>query len=86
MIPSFNADDESMEATTVRLASLHGIEKIELLPFHKLATGKCESLGREYAARDSIPPPSKSCGGTPPGLLPTAFLFSIITTREGTRL
>lgn len=56
VIPGYNADIVSMRGIADRLACLQGIEKVELLPFHRLGTGKSESLGREYAAHDAVPP------------------------------
>jgi len=45
VIPRVNNNRKDMEAIASFLQGLKGIEMIELLPFHKLAAGKYESLG-----------------------------------------
>lgn len=56
VIPGFNADPADMGRIAGSLAHLQGIEKVELMPFHRLGTGKCESLGRTYVAEHLAPP------------------------------
>ena len=56
-IPNFNADRETVCKIAETVASVqekmgHKIQKFELMPFHKTAAGKYESLGLKYAAED----------------------------------
>lgn len=54
LIPGFNTAEEDIAAISVRLKSF-GITAVDLLPFHRLGSGKYEALGLAYAFRD-IPP------------------------------
>ena len=69
VIPGFNADPADMGWIAESLAHLQVIEKVELMPFHRLGTGKCESLGRTYAA-EHLSPPSREA------LIELAALFA----------
>jgi pyruvate formate lyase activating enzyme len=46
---------DNMVRTADLLRPLDGIERVELLTFHRLGGGKYESLGRTYVARDLVP-------------------------------
>jgi len=56
LIPGFNNSPEDIRALA-KLIYGSGIKKAELLPFHRLATGKYEALGCEYPYADT--PPAK---------------------------
>ena len=50
VIPGMNDSPEEMAAMADILAGIPGLEKVELLPFHRLGGGKYESLGMTYRA------------------------------------
>lgn len=45
LIPGVNDDDANLEASGRFAAELSGVERLSLLPFHRLGTGKRERLG-----------------------------------------
>ena len=54
LIPNFNCDDESICEICHRLADL-GIDRVELLPFHRLGSAKYEAMGIKYAYAEQAP-------------------------------
>lgn len=52
VIPGVNDTTESMTALADLIRNLPGIEQVELIPFHKMATEKYESLGLVYEVED----------------------------------
>ncbi len=54
LIPGFNTDKKSIEDISERLKEA-GVEKVYLLPFHRLGSGKYTALGRDYAYKDTEP-------------------------------
>lgn len=54
LIPDFNTDTESVNSIGKLLCSL-GIEKVELLPFHRLGSSKYEAMGLNYLYKDVEP-------------------------------
>ena len=54
LIPDFNCDDESIYEICHRLADL-GIDRVELLPFHRLGSAKYEAMGIKYAYAEQAP-------------------------------
>ena len=48
LIPGFNTDEASISAMGQHLKKL-GIHRVELLPFHRLGSGKYEAMGLPYA-------------------------------------
>lgn len=56
LIPGFNADEDSVKALTACILSL-GAREVDLLPFHRLGSGKYTALGRTYAYKDTPPLP-----------------------------
>ena len=54
LIPGFNTDAASVDAICEELSAL-GIRRVELLPFHRLGSGKYETLGLDYAYRHTSP-------------------------------
>jgi pyruvate formate lyase activating enzyme len=50
-------DEESNVAGVARFAAeLGNVERVDVLPFHRLGTAKYERLGLEYPLRDAVPP------------------------------
>lgn len=56
LVPTLSDQPEAIEALAKYLSQYNNIEKIELLPFHKMGEYKWESLGLEYRLKD-IPEP-----------------------------
>ncbi len=54
LIPDFNTDSESVRAICERLTGL-GVTHVELLPFHRLGSGKYEAMGRSYPYENKEP-------------------------------
>lgn len=48
VIPTFNATPEEIYDIAMFAASLKGVEKLHLLPYHRLGQGKYEGLNRPY--------------------------------------
>lgn len=48
VIPTFNHTPEEIRAIAEFAVSLPGVERLHLLPYHRLGEGKYEGLGREY--------------------------------------
>ncbi len=49
VIPAFNDTHKEIDDIAMFAASLPGVEKLHLLPYHRLGQGKYEGLGRQYA-------------------------------------
>ncbi len=58
VVPGYHDDDESAHRLGEFIKEMDNIEKIELLPYHKLGAHKWETLGFEYELKD-VAPPSK---------------------------
>ena len=54
LIPEFNTDTDSIAGICSMLSAM-GIKKVELLPFHRLGSGKYEALDMVYAYKDCKP-------------------------------
>lgn len=52
VIPGFNAARDVLAEMARFLAGIDPVERVDLLPFHRLAGAKYESLGRGYRAAD----------------------------------
>jgi pyruvate formate lyase activating enzyme len=50
VIPGVNSTCENMDAMIGFLKSLRAFEQVELIPFHKMASVKYDSLDMEYTA------------------------------------
>lgn len=59
IIPDFNDSIDDQTAIADFVADLDNIEKVELLPFHRLGLGKYNAMGLEYEA-DGIKPPEEN--------------------------
>lgn len=56
VIPTFNDSKEEILAIATYADSLPGVERIHLLPYHRLGQDKYEGLGRPYLMGDILPP------------------------------
>lgn len=56
VIPGFNDRVDEIEDIARFSATLSGVKKIHLLPYHRLGQDKYEGLGREYLMGDVLPP------------------------------
>jgi pyruvate formate lyase activating enzyme len=59
LVPGINDSEENIRATAEFLQSLK-LPKIELMPFHRFASGKYEALGISYAMKDLLSPSGES--------------------------
>ena len=55
VIPTFNNTPEEIRDIAEFAASLPGVSKLHLLPYHRLGQGKYDGLGREYTMRHIEP-------------------------------
>lgn len=58
IVPGYTDDDESAHKLGEFIKDMDNIEKIELLPYHKLGAHKWEAMGEEYPL-EGVEPPSK---------------------------
>ncbi len=56
VVPGFNDRIDEIESIARFADSLKGVDKIHLLPYHRLGQDKYEGLGREYLMGDVLPP------------------------------
>jgi len=56
VIPTFNERPEEIKAIALFANKLPGVERICLLPYHRLGQDKYEGLEREYPMKDILPP------------------------------
>lgn len=56
VIPGFNDKIYEIESIARFSATLPGVRRIHLLPYHRLGQDKYEGLGREYLMGDVLPP------------------------------
>ena len=56
VIPTFNDSVEEIQAIARFADSLPGVNKIHLLPYHRLGQDKYEGLGRPYLMEGILPP------------------------------
>lgn len=56
VIPTFNDTVEEIQSIARFADTLPGVEKIHLLPYHRLGQDKYQGLGREYLMGDIAPP------------------------------
>ncbi len=52
VIPTFNETPEEIRAIAKFAATLPGVKRLHLLPYHRLGQDKYEGLGREYTMKD----------------------------------
>ena len=56
VIPGFNSDPENIDQTGAFIASLPGVRRINMLPYHCAATAKYKNLGLEIQSSGNEPP------------------------------
>jgi len=56
LVPTLSDFDEDLYRLADFIKTLNNVEKIEVLPYHKLGVYKWESLGLEYKLKDVEPP------------------------------
>ena len=56
VVPTFNDTENEIRAIAKFAASLPRVEKLHLLPYHRLGMDKYASLGRQYTLPDVLPP------------------------------
>ncbi|MBQ2676289.1 MAG: pyruvate formate lyase-activating protein [Clostridia bacterium] len=60
MVPGLTLEEEQLEKTAKYLRGYSCIERVELLPFHKMGEYKWEQLNREYTLKDTpVPTPEQ---------------------------
>ncbi len=59
IIPSINADEENLRNTALFLSTLENIQKVDLLPYHNIASDKYQRMGHKYALKDVKTPSAK---------------------------
>ena len=60
LVPGLNDSSENIEATARFVAEAGGVERMELLPYHRYGMHRYELLGREYGLRDLQGPTPES--------------------------
>ena len=60
VVPGVNDNQAEMESIAGFISGLKTVKHVELLPFHRMAGGKYQSLGMEYRAEGLEPPASES--------------------------
>lgn len=56
IIPGFNSDRENIDQTGAYVASLPGVGRINILPYHSAATAKYNNLGLKFNTSDVAKP------------------------------
>jgi len=56
LVPTINDDEETLNQWYSYMKSMNNVEKIEVLPYHKLAIEKYKNLGIEYQLQDILEP------------------------------
>lgn len=59
LVPGLTDDTASVEALATFAAGLGNVERVEVLPFHKMGEPKWEALGYDYRLKDTQPPTTK---------------------------
>jgi pyruvate formate lyase activating enzyme len=56
LVPGLTDGVENVDAVAAYAASLTGVERMEILPFHQLGRDKWRALGEKYTLEDTEPP------------------------------
>ncbi len=56
LVPGYTDDKDNLEKMAEFIKSLDMVEKVELLPYHRMAVPKYRQLGREYQLSNISPP------------------------------
>lgn len=57
LVPGYTDGFDDVEKLADFVSTLHGVERVEVLPFHKMGEPKWEKLGLDYQLK-AVPPPS----------------------------
>ena len=60
VVPTFNCTQPEIESIARFAASLPGVKKMHLLPYHRLGQDKYDGLGRKYELADILPPDNET--------------------------
>ncbi len=60
LVPSVTDDPEDLQKLGEFIGTLKNVQKIEILPYHKLGVYKWEALGHEYPLKNIEPPTEES--------------------------
>ena len=56
LVPGLTDDSDNVDGLAEFVASLTGIERVEVLPFHKMGEYKWKELGLDYKLKETLPP------------------------------
>ncbi len=56
LVPGITDDEKNVEDLAEFVATLNGVERVEVLPFHKMGEFKWAELGLEYKLKNTMPP------------------------------
>ena len=56
LVPNLTDPVDNMRGLAQFIASLTNVERLEILPFHKMGEYKWEQLGYQYQLKDTLPP------------------------------
>lgn len=56
LVPGYTDDENDIETLADFVAGLPNVERMEILPFHKMGEKKWQDLGRKYQLKDILPP------------------------------
>ena len=59
LVPGLTDAPENVDALAAFVATLSGVERVEVLPFHQLGAAKWAELGLSYQLSDVAPPSSE---------------------------
>lgn len=60
VVPGWTDDDETAHALGQFIADMENVEKVELLPYHKLGVNKWQVMGEKYPLENVEPPPKET--------------------------
>lgn len=56
LVPGLTDKEEDLRATSAFIKSLPGVQKVEVLPYHRMGAYKWEQLGQDYPLKDTDEP------------------------------
>lgn len=56
LVPGYTDEQDDVERLAAFVVTLQGVERVEVLPFHKMGEDKWEKLGFDYRLKDVQPP------------------------------
>lgn len=56
LVPGLTDGEDNVEAVAAYAATLQGVERLEILPFHQMGRDKWKALGEDYALQHTEPP------------------------------